>query len=131
MTVADTVADADALLARRAEALQRLWSDLAMRHVALGGACGCGMGGISLRLEDFELDIFDYLQEAGLRSEVPDVVAFFGAWGPADSRPEPVRLLLEQLVSVETGAACAAWVLSRLERTLRSFASLHGPQAED
>lgn len=124
------VADASDSIAQRTDALLRLWSDLAMRHVALGGACGCGMGGISLRLEDFELDIFDYLQDAGLRSGQPAVETFFTEWGPAASRPEPVRLLLERLGEGAVEPGGAEWILVRLERTLRSFASLHGSQAE-
>ncbi len=125
------VAAASDCVAQRTDTLLRLWSDLAMRHVALGGACGCGMGGISLRLEDFELDIFDYLQDAGLRSGEPAVSAFFEAWGPATSKPEPVRLLLERLGAGLVEPDGADWILARLERSLRSFASLHGPQAED
>lgn len=117
-------------IAQRTEVLLRLWSDLAMRHVALGGTCGCGVGGISLRLEDFELDIFDYLQDTGLRSGPTAVVAFFTAWGPAASQPEPVRLLLQRLSQGAIEQDGADWILSRLERSLRSFASLHGSQAE-
>ncbi|AVS93815.1 hypothetical protein C8246_21035 [Paracidovorax avenae] len=125
-----TVAEASDCILQRSDTLLRLWSDLAMRHVALGGACGCGMGGISLRLEDFELDIFDYLQDAGLRSGEPAVAAFFEAWGPAASRPEPVRLLLQRLGGGAVEPGGAEWILARLERSLRSFASLHGSQAE-
>ena len=55
--------------ALQAGRLWDLWCALALRHVALGGACACGAGGISLRLEDFELDIVDYLQDGGERCE--------------------------------------------------------------
>ena len=62
---------------QRADTLLRLWSELALRHVALGAACACGAGGISLRLEDFELDIVDYLDDAGRRSGFGAVAAYF------------------------------------------------------
>ena len=101
--------------ALQAGRLWDLWCALALRHVALGGACACGAGGISLRLEDFELDIVDYLQDGGERCEQPEVAAWFRARG-----------LLDALGSGEVPQAVAQWALARLERTLRSFAEVHG-----
>jgi len=110
--------------AQRARALQDLWSDLALRHIALGAGCGCGIGGVSLRLEDFELDIADYLEDAGLRSGVAEVVALFQQ-PPAPQ--EPLRRLLQAVVDDEVHPVACEWLLPRVERTLRSFAQLHGP----
>lgn len=116
MTVA--AADAD-----RAATLGSLWSDLAQRHVALGAACGCGMGGVSLRLEDFELDIVGYLEDAAARSGDPAIGAVVML---AADRDQPLRSLLDDILRGDVAGAVADWVLSRLERTLRSFAELHG-----
>jgi hypothetical protein len=112
--------------ARHADALLSLWSELAIRHVALGASCGCGAGGISVRLEDFELDIAGYLEDAGLRSEDAEVAAFFRAIEQAEPRDEPLRALLADVRDEQVAPAVAQWLLPRVERTLRSFAELHG-----
>jgi hypothetical protein len=117
-------------LAQRAEHLLGLWSALAMQHVALGAACGCGMGGISLRLEDFELDIVGYLEDAGLRSGVQDVVGFFIALQQAGAQTQPLRQILEDARHERLPGSVAEWLLPKVERTLRSFAELHGPKLE-
>lgn len=112
--------------AEQAERLLELWSALALRHVALGGACACGAGGVSLQLEDFELDIVDYLQDAGERHEAPDVAAWFQARQQQPPGPQPLRDLLDAVLTGAVPPPAAAWLLPRLERTLRSFAELHG-----
>ncbi|MES2184160.1 MAG: hypothetical protein V4505_06420 [Pseudomonadota bacterium] len=117
-------------VAQRAEVLLGMWGDLATRHVALGAACACGMGGISLRLEDFELDIVDYLEDAGVRSGVPAVVELFTASQTAGYPDQPLRQLLEDLKRGKLSPAVAEWLLPKVERTLRSFAELHGPKAQ-
>ncbi len=122
-----TVADD---LALRAGGLLDLWSRLAMQHVALGASCGCGIGGISLRLEDFELDIVGYLEDAGLRCETAEVAAFFQALQQADPREQPLRALLDDVGNGRVAHAVAQWLLPKVERTLRSFAQLHGPKAD-
>ncbi|MDR3018082.1 MAG: hypothetical protein LBV56_21870 [Delftia acidovorans] len=115
--------------ALQAERLWDLWCALALRHVALGGACACGAGGISLRLEDFELDIVDYLHDGGERCEQPEVTAWFRA-RPAPVQGmqdvQPLRHLLDALGADSAPQAVAQWALARLERTLRSFAEVHG-----
>ncbi|HSV81386.1 MAG TPA: hypothetical protein VLK85_19495 [Ramlibacter sp.] len=113
-------------LAQRATELLALWSELAMRHVALGASCGCGVGGVSLRLDDFELDIVGYLEDAGLRCESAEVVAFFQAPQQAQPREQPLRALLADAEQERLPAAVVDWLLPRVERTLRSFAELHG-----
>jgi hypothetical protein len=114
--------------AQRADALLSLWSDLSIRHVALGASCGCGVGGISVRLEDFELDIADYLEDAGIRSDDAEVAAFFRGLQDAGPRDEPLRALLADVREERAGTAVAEWLLPRVEKTLRSFAELHGPR---
>lgn len=137
MSAAGLEVDADDLV-QRAEHLLDLWSALSMQHVALGAGCGCGVGGISLRLDDFELDIVDYLGDAGARSDVPEVAAFFtdlqaraeeGA--SMGSRAQPLRRLLDQARRARLPASVAEWLLPRVEKTLRSYAELHGPKLGD
>lgn len=112
--------------AEQAERLLELWSALALRHVALGGACACGAGGVSLRLEDFELDIVDYLQDAGERHDDAAVAAWFRARQAEAPTSQPLRDLLDAVLAGTVPAPAAAFLLPRLERTLRSFAELHG-----
>ncbi len=112
--------------AQQAALLWDLWCGLALRHVALGGACACGAGGISLRLEDFELDIVDYLQDGGERCEQPEVAQWFRARSDLAPGGQPLRDLLDALGSDAVPPAVAQWALARLERTLRSFAEVHG-----
>lgn len=116
-------------LSQRVDALQSLWSQLAMQHVALGASCGCGVGGVSLRLEDFELDIVGYLEDAGQRCDFDEVAAFFRAFGQQPARDQPLRALLADVHEERLPAAVVEWLLPRVERTLRSFAELHGPKA--
>ena len=121
-----TVAVADDL-GQRADTLLGLWSSLATRHVALGAACACGMGGVSLQLADFELDIVGYLEDAGLRSGLPEVVAFFDALPQGGAQEQPLIRLLENVQQGRLPEAVSDWLLPKVERTLRSFAELHGP----
>lgn len=110
----------------QAARLVSLWSELSIRHVALGMSCGCGAGGISLRLEDFELDIVDYLEDAALRSELPAVAAYFRSQQAAGWPPSPLLVLLQQASEGELPAPVCDWVLPRVEKTLTSFKALHG-----
>ncbi len=111
---------------QRADSLLRLWSELALRHVALGASCGCGAGGVSLRLDDFELDIVDYLDDAGRRSGIAAVAAYFESLDAAAQRAEPLRALLRDAHEGRLPPEVSDWMLPRVERTLRSFAELHG-----
>jgi hypothetical protein len=113
-------------LAQRFDALLDLWSRLATRHVALGAACACGMGGVSLQLVDFELDIVGYLEDAAQRSGMAEAAAFFDALQQAQSRPQPLVRLLEDAQQGRLPDVVAEWLLPKAERTLRSFAELHG-----
>ena len=123
----DAVAVADA----RATHLLGLWSRLSAQHVTLGAGCGCGVGGVSVSLQDFELDIADYLWAESERLGVADVEAFLLAPGPIAQQQRPVRVLLERLEAEEADAGVADWLLTRLTRTLESFSKLHGPAASN
>jgi hypothetical protein len=119
-------------VAVRAGRLLDLWSALALRHVALGSACACGAGGVSLRLEDFELDIVDYLQDGGERCELAEVANWFRSrQGVATAGSQPLLRLLEDVQTARVPEAAAEWLIPRLERTLNSFAQLHGSGASD
>ena len=113
-------------LAQQADLLLDLWGSLALRHVALGSACACGSGGVSLRLEDFELDIVDYLQDGGERCDDAPVAQWFRARQGQAPGEQPLRGLLDDILQDRIPAPVAHWILQRLERTLRSFAQLHG-----
>lgn len=120
---AATVAAADPRAAR----LLGLWSRLSAQHVTLGSGCGCGVGGVSVSLQDFELDIADYLWAESERLGVASVEAFLLQPGPIAEQPQPVMNLLTRLEAGEADEADADWLLTRLARTLESFAKLHGP----
>jgi len=113
----------------QAGVLLDMWGRLSMQHVALGAACGCGIGGLSLRLDDFELDIVGYLEDAASRSGIDEVSAFFDELSRRPARPRPLVALIEDSQRDRLPAAVADWLLPKIERTLRSFAELHGPRA--
>jgi hypothetical protein len=136
VNAASIAVDTDDLV-QRAEQMLDLWSSLSMQHVALGAGCGCGIGGVSLRLDDFELDIVDYLGDAGVRSGVPEVEAYFKELqqraqegSSIGERAQPLRRLLDQARRGRLPGGVAEWLLPRVERTLRSYAELHGPRFE-
>ncbi len=110
----------------RATRLAQLWSRLAAQHVTLGAGCGCMTGGVSVSLEDFELDIVDYLWAESERLGVTAVVGFLLAPGPINEQTKPVMGLLTRLEDGQADEAVADWLLTRLTRTLESFARLHG-----
>lgn len=115
----------------RAERLFHLWSRLAAQHVTLGAGCGCAMGGVVVSLEDFERDIADYLWAESERLGEVAVEAFVLAPGPIEAQERPVLDLLARLEAGEADEAVADWLLTRLARTLESFARLHGPAGGD
>jgi len=121
------LAEMTAMADPRAQQLLRTWSSLSAQHVALGGNCGCGFGGISVSLEDFERDIADYLYAEAERSGQAQALALLCADGPPAGQERPVRTLLERPCAEGADAGAAEWLLPRLARTLESFAKLHGP----
>jgi len=113
----------------RAERLANLWSRLSAQHVTLGAGCGCMTGGVSVSLEDFKLDIADYLWAESERLGQSEVVAWLLQPGPIEQQVKPVMGLLTRLEEGEADEAVADWLLTRLARTLDSFAKLHGPSS--
>lgn len=115
-------------LVEQAARLSGLWSRLSAQHIALG--CSCLMGGVSVRLEDFERDIADYLWAESERLGETAVVAFLLAPGPIETQDKAIRHVLERLEAGEADLPVAHWLLARLTRSIESYASLHGPAPE-
>lgn len=84
------------------------WTRLAQGHVALAAGCSCGVGVTSLRVQDFERDILDFLQ---------------GKHGELAQAPSVADLLRE--LARPGGGKAAALVLADLERTIDSFEQQH------
>ena len=105
----------------RFEAAQLLgkWTRLARGHVVMGGNCSCGLGGASVRVEEFEQQILDYLDSA------------FGRGGDATigrtiREAGNVSALLRS-ITVGAQPQSAEWlsVLDALDRTIESFEQVH------
>ena len=92
--------------ALRAVNLLGRWTQLSGRHLAAGAGCSCGAGVASVRLQDYEQQILDYLRERH--------GAIVG-----DSMVE----LLRKLCRGPTAGAKA--LLADVERSLESFEELH------
>ena len=108
--------------------LSELWHRLSTQHIALG--CSCNMTGISVTLEDFERDIADYLWAESERLGETQVVAFLLSPGPVAEQHKPIRLILTRLQKEQISPAVADWLLSRMSKTIESYAKLHGPAVE-
>lgn len=108
--------------------LLALWDRLSAQHIALG--CSCLMGGVSVRLEDFERDIADWLWAESERLGQPAVAAFLLAPGPIEAQDKAVRQTLVRLEAGEAEPATADWLLERMTRSIESYARLHGPAPE-
>lgn len=115
-------------LVEQAARLSGLWNRLSAQHIALG--CSCLMGGVSVRLEDFERDIADYLWAESERLGETAVAAFLLAPGPIATQDRAIRQVLERLEAGEADRPVAQWLLARLTRSIESYASLHGPAPE-
>ncbi len=111
--------------AEQAAQLAALWHRLSTQHIALG--CSCSMSGISVTLEDFEHDIADHLWAESERLGRPDVAEFLLCHGPIAEQTQAIRNLLQRLENDQVSDEVAEWLLSRLSRTLESYARLHGP----
>ena len=115
--------------AARASRLSLLWNDLARQHVSMGGGCACGIGGVTVRLEDFEHDIADYLYAEAERSDKHEVLALLSRHIQLENpAPDEINNVLKALANTDDPVpeAVAEWVVTRLDRTLTSFARLHG-----
>lgn len=120
----------------RTRVLLRLWEDLARQHVSMGGGCACGIGGVTVRLQDFEHDIADYLVAEAERLKQADVLALLLQHVQFDPPGEDeIVKVLRAMAGGEADAGSSPapevvlWLLQRLERTLNSFAKLHGGAA--
>lgn len=113
---------------KQAAYLSGLWNRLAGQHVALG--CSCTMTGLSVTLEDFELDIADYLWAESARLGQNEVVAFLLAPGSIASQEQAIRGILRRLEEEEIGEVITDWLLPRMTKTIESYAKLHGPAPE-
>lgn len=113
---------------QQAAYLAELWHRLAAQHIALG--CSCTMSGISVTLEDFELDIADYLWAQAERLGQPAVVAFLLEPGPIAQQEHAIRGILARLEAGQAQDAVAQWLLARMTKTIESYAKLHGPAPE-
>lgn len=108
--------------------LADLWHRLSAQHIALG--CSCTMSGISVTLEDFERDIADYLWAESERWGQTAVAAFLLAPGPVAEQVQAVRGILSRLQDESVDEVVADWLLTRMTKTIESYAKLHGPAPE-
>ncbi|WP_420227398.1 hypothetical protein [Pigmentiphaga litoralis] len=116
----------------RTRVLLRMWEDLARQHVSMGGGCACGIGGVTVRLQDFEHDIADYLVAEAERLKQADVLALLSQHVRFDPPGEDeIVKVLRAMADTDSPPPLAVveWLLQRLERTLNSFAKLHGGAA--
>lgn len=112
-------------LQTQAAYLSDLWHRLSAQHIALG--CSCSMSGFSVTLEDFEVDIADYLWAESERHGQAEVAAFLLADGPINTQTQAVRKILTRLQSKDVSETVAQWLLERMTKTIESYAKLHGP----
>ena len=88
------------------------------------------MTGLSVTLEDFELDIADYLWAESERLGHNEVIAFLLAPGPIALQEQAIRGILRRLEEEEVGEVITDWLLPRMTKTIESYAKLHGPAPE-
>jgi hypothetical protein len=114
----------------RIEAMQLLgqWTSLGQAHVLLGGGCSCGLAAGSLRLDEFEQQILDFLHDkyrASGNEAVTQQLRERAGYAPAKSGS--VAALLRSIGAETAGDRASEWlaVLADLKRTLDSFDELH------
>lgn len=119
----------DDLLAEARQLLE-MWNSVSRQHVSIAGGCACGVGGVTLLLEDFEQDIIDFLTGQAERARRTDVTDYLAAHAMDGATGRwSVAALLAPLGDAEQAVAAGdvpAFLLERLGKTLRSFARLHG-----
>jgi hypothetical protein len=97
-----TVSPSPAVLALR---LLGMWNRIAQGHVALSLGCSCGVGSSSVRVQDFEEQIIEYLQ------------------GKHGRNTGSIADLLTGIA--KSGGEGSMALLSDLERTIDSFEQQH------
>jgi hypothetical protein len=118
-------------IAAEARQLLDMWENLSRKHVSLGAGCACGIGGITVQLQDFEQDIVDYLLGQSERNGRTDVIAFLQAHavqspGALWSMSHLLNALIDEDGTAQPGKDVSRMLLDRLSRTLGSFNKLHG-----
>jgi hypothetical protein len=114
----------------RVEAAQLLgkWTSLAQGHVLMGGNCSCGVGAGSLRIDEFEQQILDYL-ESKLAASGNAVVrqALHERAGYEPGKSGSLSALLRSIAKDIAEEESAQWLslLDDLNRTLQSFEEAH------
>lgn len=117
--------------AAQARRLLDMWENLSRQHVSMAAGCACGAGGVTLRLEDFEQDIADYLLGEAERNKREMVISFLQAHGFIQetqlwSLSRLLQALIDEEGTVKPSPDLRTGLLQRLGRTLDSFAKLHG-----
>jgi hypothetical protein len=122
---------------RESERLLAIWKNASRRHVSLGSACGCGIGGVTLAVQDYEQDIVDYLlaqAEKHTRDDVVDFLDHYGrrrysdAWDLTELLGNLARQTIPQAEKSSEPIAqepIPEFLLQRLARTLSSFIQQH------
>lgn len=114
----------------RIEAAQLLgkWTSLAQGHVLMGGNCSCGVAGGSLRIEEFEQQILDYLEgKLAASGNAAVTQALRDRAGYERGKAGSLSALLRSITANAGKAEPAQWlpVLDDLNRTLESFEEAH------
>ena len=104
------------------------WTSLGQAHVLLGSGCSCGLAAGSLRLEEFEQQILDFLHDkyrAAGKGTVTHLLRERAGYAPAKSGS--IAALLRAIAGEAAGERAGEWlaVLADLKRTLDSFDELH------
>ena len=114
------------------EAAQLLgkWTSLAQGHVLMGGNCSCGLGAGSLRIEEFEQQILDYLDGKSTASGNAAVTQLLRERaGYERGKSGSLSALLRAITTDARETQPARWLslLDDLKRTLESFEEVHRP----
>ena len=104
------------------------WTSLGQAHVLLGGGCSCGLAAGSLRLEEFEQQILDFLHDkhrAAGNEVITHLLRERAGYAPAKSGS--VAALLRSVATEPASRGADEWLplLADLKRTLDSFDELH------
>jgi hypothetical protein len=114
----------------RIEAAQLLgkWTSLAQGHVLMGGNCSCGLGAGSLRIEEFEQQILDYLEgKLAASGNAALTRALRELAGYERGKSGSLSALLRSITADVGEAGRDPWLplLDDLKRTLESFEEAH------
>ena len=112
----------------RIEAAQLLgkWTSLARGHVVMGGNCSCGLGSPSVRVEEFEEQILDYLDSAFGARDASIAGGLRERAGYERGKGGSLSALLRS-ITADAQPQSPEWlsVMDGLKRTLESFEQAH------